>query len=116
MIDDELCDTSTSDFIDDESNNMLGFGFGGSYFPAGQSYRASVYYSQSTNGSYRFNLYDYGRFKNNKLYGQKEPPFVPLDAFDLPTALQSGSIDHLATPEDVAWLTEQLGDKVVFNQ
>ena len=95
-------------------HNLLGLG--GSYSPAGQTYRASVYYSQSVNGSYRFNLYDYGKFKNKKVYGQDEPPVVPLDAFDLPTALQSGSKDKLATPEDVAWLTEQLGDKVVFNQ
>ena len=106
MIDDELCDTSASDFIDDENNSLLGLGFGGSYFPSGQTYRASVYYSQSINGSYRFNLYDYGRFKNKKVYGQNEPPVVPLDAFDLPTALQSGLLDHLAAPEDVAWLTE----------
>ena len=75
-----------------------------------------VYYSQSINGSYRFNLYDYGTIKNKKLYGQKEPPVVPLDAYNIPTMFQSGSRDKFAPPEDVAWLTEQLGDNIVFNK
>ena len=36
--------------------------------------------------------------------------------YDVPTVLQSGDADGLATPADVAWLSEQLGDKVVFQK
>jgi len=41
-------------------------------------------------------------------------PLVPIENYKVPTALFSGDMDGLATPEDVAWLSEQLGDKVVF--
>ena len=61
-----------------------------------------------------YNLYDYGPIKNHKVYGQKEVPRVPIENFNIPTVLLSGDIDGLATPKDVAWLSETLGDKVVF--
>jgi len=41
---------------------------------------------------------------------------VPLEDYNIPTVLLSGDIDPLATPKDVAWLSEQLGDKVVFQK
>ena len=41
---------------------------------------------------------------------------VPLDAYNIPTMFQSGSRDKFAPPLDVAWLAEQLGDKIVFNK
>ena len=42
---------------------------------------------------------------------------MPLEDYpDIPTVLLSGDVDSLATPADVAWLSEQLGDKVVFQK
>ena len=41
---------------------------------------------------------------------------MPLENYDVPTVLMSGDIDQLAAPADVAWLSEQLGDKVVFQK
>ena len=64
----------------------------------------------------RVALYDYGKIKNLKLYGTAEPPLVPLEQYDIPTAFFSGDIDHQSVPADVAWLAEQLGDNIVFNQ
>ncbi len=103
-------------------NNLFGFhifqigekGNGNGNFPAGQSYRCSVYYSQSIRGHYKFSLYDYGVIENLKVYKQKHPPTVPLANFQVPTVMMSGDADKLADPEDVAWLTEQLGANVVF--
>ena len=95
-----------SELFDPEIDNIERFEMAAADLPAGQSYRAQVYYAQSVNGSYRFNLYDYGPIKNRQIYGQKEPPVVPLDAFDIPTAFQSGSRDAFASPEDVSWLSE----------
>lgn len=63
-----------------------------------------------------FKRYDYGPIKNRQVYGQAEAPFVPLDDYNIPTVLLSGDMDTFATPEDVAWLSEQLGDKVVYQQ
>ena len=42
---------------------------------------------------------------------------MPLENYpDIPTVLLSGDVDKLSTPADVAWLSEQLGDKVVFQK
>ena len=43
-------------------------------------------------------------------------PLVPIEDYNIPTVLLSGSLDGLSTPADVAWLSETLGDKVVFQQ
>ena len=62
----------------------------------------------------RFEMYDYGHDMNLEIYGTEDPPLVPLENYDVPTVLLSGDRDGLADPTDVAWLSEQLGDKVVF--
>ena len=59
-------------------------------------------------------LYDYGRIENKKRYGTYEPPLVPLQNISIPVALFSGSLDGLADPTDVAILSAELGDRVVF--
>ena len=41
---------------------------------------------------------------------------MPIEDFSLPTALFSGDMDGLATPEEVTWLSAQLGDNVVFQK
>ena len=83
--------------------------------PSGQSYRTFVYYGQMINSG-KFNRYDYGAIKNKKVYGQKDVPLVPIENYNIPTVLFSGDIDGLATPADVAWLSETLGDKVVYQK
>lgn len=39
-----------------------------------------------------------------------------MEDISIPIALFSGSVDVLASPGDVAWLSEKLGDKVVFQK
>ena len=41
---------------------------------------------------------------------------MPIENYNIPTVLLSGSLDGLSTPSDVAWLSETLGDKVVFQK
>ena len=41
---------------------------------------------------------------------------MPLEDISIPVALFSGSIDSCSTPGDVAWLSNKLGDKVVFQK
>ena len=60
--------------------------------------------------------FDYGRIENNRRYGQATPPRIPLEDFDIPVALFQGSLDKLADPTDVEWLTQQISNKVVFRQ
>ena len=61
--------------------------------------------------SNRTALYDYGKVKNMKKYGTSQPPLIPFDDYDIPTALLSGSLDHMADPTDVQWISERLGEK-----
>ena len=63
-----------------------------------------------------FIMYDYGKDKNQQLYGQDQPPLVPLENYNVPTVLLSGDLDKLGDAEDVAWLSQKLGDKVVFQK
>jgi hypothetical protein len=72
-----------------------------------------MYYAQSIRDG-NFALYDYGKRQNEKIYGTEEPPLVPLENYNVPTALFSGSLDALANPTDVAWLKSQISEHVVF--
>ena len=81
--------------------------------PSGSGFRTFLYYAQMTN-SQRYALYDYGKIKNNRIYGTDEAPLVPIENLDIPVALFSGSQDTVGDPEDVAFISEKLGDKVVF--
>ena len=82
-------------------------------YPSGQGYKGIVYYAQDSLdvGMKRF---DYGPVENMEKYGQLKPPEVPLQDYNLPTALVAGTLDKLADLKDVAWLREQIKDKVVF--
>jgi hypothetical protein len=84
-----------------------------SHEPSGQSWRTFVYYAQSINSG-SFYLYDYGHYRNMELYGSRTPPLVPVENFNVPTALFSGSLDNLADPVDVAWIKDQISEHVVF--
>ena len=83
----KLCTTLVSEVFDPEVNNIPRAYMGVSDLPAGQSYRAMVYYAQSIRGDYKFSLYNYGKRKNKKIYGQKDPPAVPLENYNIPTVL-----------------------------
>ena len=53
---------------------------------------------------------------NMELYGLEEPPEYDLKSIsDFPIALFSGKGDKLASPKDVNWLKEQLGNNVIFH-
>ena len=41
---------------------------------------------------------------------------MPINDYNIPTAMMSGDLDVLAVPIDVEWITETLGDKVVFHK
>ena len=103
----------TIHFLNRGVDNLDRFGMYLANMPSGASFRTFLYYGQ-TIASGNFTLWDYGAAANKKIYGQIEPLMVPLENISVPVALISGSIDTCATPADVAWLSEQLGDKVVF--
>lgn len=71
-----------------------------SHEPSGQSWKTFAYYAQMINTG-KCALYDYGKIRNNKIYGTEEPPLVPFENYSVPSALFSGSLDALANPTDV---------------
>ena len=58
--------------------------------------------------------FDYGITGNMQKYGQEKPPDVPLSDYNMPTILVAGTLDKLATLSNVAWLKDQISDKVVL--
>ena len=53
-------------------------------------------------------MFDYGPIQNLEKYGTAKPPDVPLDKFNVPTALVVGTYDRLADAKDAEWLHEQI--------
>ena len=64
----------------------------------------------------RYSLYDYGKRKNKQIYGTDEAPLVPIENLNIPVGLFSGDLDHLADAVDVAFISNKLGDNVVFQK
>jgi len=83
--------------------------------PSGSGWRNFVYYEQIIISN-EYVLYDYGAEKNQEVYGQADAPHVPIENYDIPTAMFYGDIDQLAVPEDVEWIADKLGDKVIFKK
>ena len=110
-----VCKDFNKIFFQDDIDNAARLDVAVSNMPVGSSYRNYVYYAQMINSD-RFELYDYGKRKNKEIYGTEEPPLVPIQDYKVPTVLLSGDRDKLADPTDVAWLSEQLGDNVVFEK
>lgn len=49
-------------------------------------------------------LFNYGPTGNLQKYGSAKPPEVPLEKFNVPTALVVGTYDKLADATDAHWL------------
>ena len=82
-------------------------------FPSGSGYQDLLFYLQDVvNDGWR--LYNYGPTGNLQRYGQIKPPEIPLEKYDIPTALVVGTYDKLADAQDAEWLHGQISDNVVF--
>ena len=85
LIEKDLCRNFMSHLLNPALDNVDRFEMGVSDLPAGQTYRAMVYYAQSIREDYRFSLYNYGTIENRRIYGSPDPPAVPLQDYKLPT-------------------------------
>lgn len=110
----DVCDYfySMSDQFEDPTAAKIAM----SYLPSGSGYRDWVYYGQMIRDGQYFRHYDYGKHENKRQYGQEEPPMIPLENYNVPTGLFSGKYDRLASPLDVAWLSDQIHGSVVFEK
>jgi hypothetical protein len=73
-------------------------------FPAGSSLNDLVFFAQDIRTP-TMKQFSYGEKENRKRYGSIEPPEIPLQDLRIPVALVSGSLDLLADPTDVFWLS-----------
>lgn len=76
--------------------------------PVGLGWRCLVHYGQIIHHK-AFQRYDFGKTKNNELYGQDTPPEYDLSKIAVPMALYQGDLDILSNPTDVAWLVNDSG-------
>ena len=68
------------------------------HFPAGSSTRTLLHYAQCVKSG-EFRKYDFGKKKNQEVYGQKDPPLYDLSKVVAPVALYWGENDALGPPE-----------------
>ena len=78
-----------------------------SHQPAGTSLKNFMHILQLASSG-RFQKYDYGLLGNRVRYGSWVPPQYDITRIDVPTVIVSGSIDGIASPQDVDWTKEQL--------
>ena len=99
-----------------EINNQKRMGVFLSRQPAGSSLKAIMHLVQLYRNK-RFCTYDEGSEKNMELYGQEDPKEYDLKKVkDFPCVILYGKQDRLASPIDVEWLIDELGDNVIFKQ
>ena len=110
-----LCDAFIHKMVDTSIMNTHRFPTALTWTPSGSGWRTWVYYYTMIN-SKNYTLYDYGPTENMQIYGQKDAPQVPIENYNIPTAMMSGDEDSMADPKDVEWITQTLGDKVVFSK
>ncbi|XP_074595035.1 lysosomal acid lipase/cholesteryl ester hydrolase-like [Brevipalpus obovatus] len=78
------------------------------HVPAGTSIQNIIHFGQNVKHG-RFAKFDYGFFKNEKIYGSLKPPLYPIEKIMNPhIVLMHSSNDALADPSDVNWLKSQL--------
>lgn len=75
--------------------------------PAGASTKQIIHFGQLYNSN-KFVQFDYGRFKNKRIYGSRKPPSYNLTAITTPVFLHYADNDWLSTPTDVHRLMLEL--------
>ncbi|KPI94007.1 Lipase 3, partial [Papilio xuthus] len=87
------------------NNTMLPVVLG--HTPAGASTKQIIHFGQLYNSN-KFVQFDYGRFKNRRVYGSRQPPSYNLTAITSPVFLHYADNDWLSTPTDVHRLMLEL--------
>ncbi|XP_026482356.1 lipase 3-like [Ctenocephalides felis] len=75
--------------------------------PAGASTKQLLHFAQLITSA-NFQKYNYGWFKNNKIYGQAFPPKYDLKKLTAPTYLYYSDKDNMVSARDVEYLADQL--------
>ncbi|XP_034240362.1 lipase 1-like isoform X2 [Thrips palmi] len=82
------------------------------HYPAGASIKQMVHYIQSSYSG-NFSLFDYGKDRNQELYGQDIPPLYNLTNIRTPTYFVYGSADATVNWKDVKILADRMNLGVV---
>lgn len=98
--------------LDPHRYNMSRTGVILNHLPSGTSLKNVVHFGQLVRCKH-FRKFDYGFFKNRRVYGQRSPPDYDLTQVTAPTALFWSMNDWLADPKDVRLLAHRLPN-VVF--
>lgn len=74
----------------------------------GTSWKTAVHFSQEIGSGGRFQMFDYGSYHNEKLYGSETPPEYDLSKITLPIKLFWSKNDLLSSEKDVKELYDRL--------
>jgi lysosomal acid lipase/cholesteryl ester hydrolase len=106
-----ICDVNSGKY-----NNSKMMSVYVSHQPGGSSLKAISHFVQLIR-SRKFRMYDYGKKMNKIIYHNEEPTEYDLKTIcSIPIGLFSGLDDKLATPKDVEWLENELGDNMVCHK
>ncbi|KAL5276110.1 LIPA.2 family protein [Megaselia abdita] len=83
--------------------------------PAGSSTSQLIHYLQEYESGY-FRRYDYGKSKNKKLYGQKEPTNYNVENIDAKTYFYYGDNDYFAAVSDVLRMALKMKNLKLYYQ
>jgi len=95
--------------VDPSLDNMGRSSIFGGHFPAGTSVDNLFHWKQSVQSGGKFQKYDYGTEKNQKVYGQPTPPRYNPALIKENVALFVGSGDELATTLDASKWHSEMG-------
>ncbi|RZC32261.1 lipase member K-like, partial [Asbolus verrucosus] len=72
------------------------------------SWKVYYHYAQIFNSGGKFQMYDYAKNRNLKLYGTESPPLYPINKIKTPIYLFYSAQDIISQPEDVEFLYDKL--------
>ncbi|XP_077533938.1 gastric triacylglycerol lipase-like [Haemaphysalis longicornis] len=95
--------------------NMSRMGVVASHLPSGTSLKNVVHYGQLLRCK-RFRKFNYGLFKNKRIYGQWTPPDYDVSRVTAPVAIYWSMNDWMADPKDIRLLAHTLPNVVLTYQ
>ncbi|XP_068906493.1 lipase 1-like isoform X3 [Tenebrio molitor] len=75
------------------------------------SWKTIIHFLQLATLNHRFQMYDYGKERNMKIYGEEIPPLYPIGKISVPTLIVSSDNDSLITQQDSESLFKELSSE-----
>ena len=102
-----LTDGSSQDINDTNSLNKLI-----NHVPSGTSMKGTIHYQQNSTSD-NFRRFNYGRRRNQQIYGSNEPPEYNIQDITVPTVIMYGLKDKLVNEDDIGFIHSKMIDTIL---